>query len=225
MADEAKVQALLAVLDGDHWQTWLAAIQQLGELKTVEAVPRLIDLLDDAHLEIRLGTITALGKIGDVRAIPHLAAIANTVTRMIPPTTNFYLSGDEIARMMASDLALEALTRIGTPDALAVVEQFRGGQPDRVDDPTALPTMVPEAEESETSAEDLDEVLDWEEATGAGAEPPEPEPLPPTPSPAAAPPPRLVVPQPAAPGRRQETEEEHLDDVLPKADEAHDAVQ
>ena len=73
--------------------------------------------LDDDDFDVRWVTIETLGKIGDPRAIPCL----------IDKLQDTRKPALEDQRMC--DFAAEALEKIGTPEALAAVNQWREEDP------------------------------------------------------------------------------------------------
>jgi hypothetical protein len=124
MADE-KIQALLAQLQSENLDHQFDAVYQLTELKAREAVPALIEMLDADDMGLKLAVIDALGNIGDERAIPHLARIAHE-------------TGGPVRSQAAT-----ALFHIGTPEALAVLEEWRDGDDYKLGAP---PPAEPEPE-------------------------------------------------------------------------------
>jgi hypothetical protein len=67
---------LLAALESDDLQVRLDAIIKLGELKSVEAVPKLIEMLHDENDLVRMAVISALGDIGHISALRAIIQIA-----------------------------------------------------------------------------------------------------------------------------------------------------
>lgn len=84
MGDEAQIQELLAALDSDDLQTRLNAIVKLGELKSVEAIPKLIELLNDKSQDSTL-RMTILSVLGDIGHISALRAVMNIAREEEPP--------------------------------------------------------------------------------------------------------------------------------------------
>jgi HEAT repeat protein len=95
--DPASSQSLLPLLEHADSNISQAAIEALGALKAREAVPGLIRLLD-ADLWLQFAAVAALGEIGDFRAVQPLL--------------------DAIPNEMLAEPAVEALGRIGAPEAL-----------------------------------------------------------------------------------------------------------
>jgi HEAT repeat protein len=91
-----------------------AAAQSLGEIGEKQAVDALIEALNDSDANVRASVATALGKLRDVTAIPHLISMLEKNRRDGKMTTN------EITAVVT------ALRRIGTPEAMKVVEPFEG---------------------------------------------------------------------------------------------------
>jgi HEAT repeat protein len=95
--DSSAKRALLPLLDHPDRNIAQSAIEALGNVEAVEAVPALIRLLD-ADLWLQFAAVAALGKLGDARAVPRLLEL---------------VTGDVLA-----EPAIEALGRIGAADAL-----------------------------------------------------------------------------------------------------------
>jgi HEAT repeat protein len=88
----------------------LAAAYSLGAIGDVHAVPELIDVLraSDSDRGMQLVIVKALGKIGDPLAVPALIeALQSSKSRCV------------------SAAAAKALECIGTPEALAALEELR----------------------------------------------------------------------------------------------------
>jgi HEAT repeat protein len=87
------------------------ALYKLGET----AVPGLIQALRWPESAIRRGAASALGRIGSAAAVPELIRLLKD------EETGLYSS-------RICDVAAEALRKIGTPEALAAVRQWRREQ-------------------------------------------------------------------------------------------------
>jgi len=79
-----------------------------------EAVPELLSALSDPDGNVRRGTAWALGQIGDRRAVPFLIELLGDTAG------GMFGIGERIC-----DVAAEALERIGTPEALEAIRQWR----------------------------------------------------------------------------------------------------
>ncbi len=110
LGDARAVEPLIATLrDGPEGVRWVAAAA-LGWLRDSRAVEPLIAALKDKTDEVRRGAAEALGQLRDARAVqPLIAALGD---------------GDEEVRKKAA----EALRHIGTPEALAGVQQYEKQQ-------------------------------------------------------------------------------------------------
>lgn len=70
------IDTLIKTLSDDILYIREAAIQSLGQIGSMEAVPYLLSELNDRSFAIRISTVKALGKIGDIRAVPYLKKVA-----------------------------------------------------------------------------------------------------------------------------------------------------
>jgi len=70
------IDPLIAAIHDEEPLVRQAAVQSLGTLGNVKAVPHLIPLLRSPSLAMRLSAIKALESLGDPQAIPHLEDIA-----------------------------------------------------------------------------------------------------------------------------------------------------
>jgi HEAT repeat protein len=95
--DGSASQALLPLLDHPDRNIAQSAIEALGNVQAVEAVPALIRLLD-ADIWLQFAAVSALGKLEDARAVPPLLEL--------------------VSNEVLAEPAIEALGRIGAPEAL-----------------------------------------------------------------------------------------------------------
>lgn len=79
------------------------------------AVPGLLSTLQDWDGTVRRGAAWVLGEIGDERAVPALAALLSDTQG------GLFGVGERVC-----DIAAEALTKIGTPEALAALAAWQG---------------------------------------------------------------------------------------------------
>jgi HEAT repeat protein len=112
MGDERAIEPLLRRLHSQglgpsgEILEWQYLTDALGRLKAFDAVDVFIEAL--AYPYLAEGAATALGQIGDQRAVPALAELLETIP------------SDRVGEAI-----LEALTAIGTPDALAAADDWR----------------------------------------------------------------------------------------------------
>ena len=152
IADPRAVDPLIAALSDPNWQVCHNAIYALGEIADPRAVDPLIATLSDLDSYVRSNAAYALGKIADPRAVdPLIAALSdldsyvrsnaayalgkiadpravNSVCNLLLDTTKILSSEKDINRVC--DRAAEALVRIGTPEAIAAVEEWSREQGD-----------------------------------------------------------------------------------------------
>jgi HEAT repeat protein len=95
--DSSASRALLPLLDHPDRNIAQSAIEALGNVQAVEAVPALIRLLN-ADLWLQFAAVVALGKLGDSRAVRPLLELCS--------------------HEVLAEPAIEALGRIGSPEAL-----------------------------------------------------------------------------------------------------------
>lgn len=114
LGGEEAAPALIEALEDDEGFVRRAAAEALGTIKSAMALPALIESLKDGQHQVRYAAVEALGKIGDPAALRSLA-------RMLPDTnTPFWTEGRSI-----SQATLDALARIGTPDAKKAIELWK----------------------------------------------------------------------------------------------------
>lgn len=233
MADIAQIQELLAALDSDDLQTRLAAIVKLGELKSVEAIPKLIELLNDRDQDntLRMTVLSILGDIGHIsalRAVMNIAreeeapisVVAQIASEQIlnatvepepaesspppsPPAADLLSEADEFDREFEDTGSMES---IDLDDVLPAPAgpTFTGGAK-----PVDRDQLLEEAEEQDSKKA---EAMPREDEEGgevpsaeAPAEPAQPSPVPPPSiTPGGLPVPR---PQPIAPSRSRSENE------------------
>lgn len=91
----------------------LATIWALGEIGVIEAVPDLTERLAHENCNIRWFSANSLGKIRDTSAIPGLIKCLEDNEKPLQ------------ADRRVSEVAAEALEKIGTPEAIIAVENWR----------------------------------------------------------------------------------------------------
>jgi HEAT repeat protein len=110
LGDLRAVEPLIDALFEDGWISYYAIAGALGDLGDIRAVEPLIDLLKDDDPITRFCAASSLGKLGDVRAVePLITALSDTDKQVVVDVIN-------------------ALRNIGTPEALAAVEQWQREQ-------------------------------------------------------------------------------------------------
>ena len=138
------VQGLIRLLHDRDWRVRWAGAQALWEIGA-DAVPALLDTLRDPDEYVRRAAMRALAEIGDP-AIGGLVALLGDSNWDVRWSAAAALHdvGDAAVPALVAALAAESwqaawaaaetLKRIGTPDALRAVEQWRGGQSFEEDD-------------------------------------------------------------------------------------------
>jgi HEAT repeat protein len=91
-----------------------AAAEALGSLRASSAVPALIEALEDVEHQVRYAAVEALGKIGDPAAVRSIARLLRDTA------TPLWTEGRSL-----SQATLDALAKIGSPDAKKVIEFWR----------------------------------------------------------------------------------------------------
>lgn len=104
---------LIKALDDRHAKVRACAAEGVGELKLIEAVPRLMSQLADRNPEVRGAALYALDRIGDTHSV-------NSITALLDDDETV-LSG----LLSISYMAETALKHIGTPEAIAALENWR----------------------------------------------------------------------------------------------------
>jgi archaellum component FlaC len=110
IGNEDAIHVLLCLFDA-HEAGLAARLLKIGP----RVVPDLIERLDSNDTWIRERAASVLGEIGDPRAVRPLIALLNDSTQ-----ATFF---DRVC-----DVAAQALERIGTPEALVAVENWRKGK-------------------------------------------------------------------------------------------------
>lgn len=113
---EPAVKPLLNSLGSTDGIIRYRAATVLGRIGSTNAVAPLITALNDSDNEVRSSAADALGRIGDSRAVAPLIESFSDTTMAI-------WWGRRVC-----DTAATALTRIGTPEALAAVDAWRASQ-------------------------------------------------------------------------------------------------
>ncbi len=70
------IDALIKGLSDDVLYIREAAIQSLGQIGSIKAVPFLLPALNDRSFAIRISAVKALEKLGDNKAVPYLKEVA-----------------------------------------------------------------------------------------------------------------------------------------------------
>ncbi len=127
-SDPNTLTILLEALSDTDVEVRLNASIGLGKIRDVLAVPRLLKVLgSDTEVIVRSSAAKALGEIGHSSAVPKLIELLfrKKVTQIVMPKTEAIWQSFELH--VQKEIA-DALESIGTPDALAAVEQWRRGQ-------------------------------------------------------------------------------------------------
>lgn len=103
--DPSAAEDLVRALEDDSPNVVAAAAEALGQLGSARALPPLTRLLEAEDFWLRAAAVVALGQLKDSRAVPALSSLAGT-------------AGLE-------KLVVEALRRIGHPDALDGLARLR----------------------------------------------------------------------------------------------------
>ncbi len=113
LGDPAAVPALIAALNDPAPSVRLAAVEAMGKLRDPAAVPALATALRQGEITIRWAAAAALGRIAVAEAVPALIAGLQDE------------DGPSWEDKPVCEVAAEALTGIGTAEALLAVEQWR----------------------------------------------------------------------------------------------------
>ncbi len=116
LGDPAAAAALVNAVSDPEEFVRLAALRAIGKLGYENAVPTLINALDDSSSHIRWMAATALENIASEAAVPALIA-------SLEDYDGPYWEDSKVC-----DVAARALERIGTPQALDAVAQWRRSQ-------------------------------------------------------------------------------------------------
>lgn len=147
LGDDADVVHLTPLLNEKQTSMREAVIQSLGTLGSPLAIHALLPYLRDAERSIRLYTIEALGRIGDKSVVDVLLTYLKigdeavrwvcieALGRLAEPRTipELHQCLDDTRHPMwddkrVCDMAVDALTAIGTPEAIQLVEDWRNKQ-------------------------------------------------------------------------------------------------
>ncbi len=136
LADARAAEPLIAALKESNPQVRSGAAEALGRLGDVQAVEPLIEAFNDSDKSVRRAAAEALERLGEPAIEPLIAALndsrevvqrraaqvlANLAdVRTVEPFRAALKKGDGIVRWEA----VRALTRIGTRDALAALEEY-----------------------------------------------------------------------------------------------------
>jgi hypothetical protein len=118
LKDARAVPYLLNSLHSEDWYARRHAAEELGNIENAAAVPGLLDALCDEEPYVRAAAARALGQIGDVAAVPSL------VERLSDTEESRISTGGPLDERVCN-VAAKALRRIGTPEALAAVEEWQ----------------------------------------------------------------------------------------------------
>ncbi|MBE0690483.1 MAG: HEAT repeat domain-containing protein [Anaerolineae bacterium] len=108
------VEGLITALKDDEGFVRRSAADALGVLKAKEALPALIEALEDSEHQVRYAVVEALGKIA------HPAIVRNLVKLLSDTQAPMWAEGRSL-----SQVVIDALGRIDSPDAKKVLEYWR----------------------------------------------------------------------------------------------------
>ncbi len=117
--DPVAVPHLLRALENRPDDVRLAAARALGEIRDRQAVKSLVGLLHDRNPLVASAAADALGEIADASAVPALVSILRDYKER--SSRHFQIHGYNRGLYMA---AVQALNRIGTPEALRAVATY-----------------------------------------------------------------------------------------------------
>jgi HEAT repeat protein len=117
--DPVVVPDLIRALESRPDDVRLAAARALGEIGHRSAVKALIGLLHDSNHLVASSAADALGEIADSTAVPALVSILQDYKER--SSRHFQIHGYNRGLYMA---AVQALNRIGTPEALRAVATY-----------------------------------------------------------------------------------------------------
>ena len=106
------VAELMEVLYDKEVQVRVSAISALKEIGGSSLAVELVKVLCDKEVEVRVSAISALEEIGDSYAVPY-------ITRLLSD------NAEDFCGRKACDKAAEALEKIGTPEALKAVKEWK----------------------------------------------------------------------------------------------------
>lgn len=118
-AYEGAVPALRQALKDPALFVRRFAIQSLGRLQAREAVNDLLPFLNSGNREMRATTVEALGRMGAAEAVPFLSKQLHDGGEIVMDTQK---------TRRFSDLVLEALATIHTPEAQKVIQHYQARQ-------------------------------------------------------------------------------------------------
>ncbi len=119
LGDVRAVDPLINTLKDEDKHVRRNVAEALDKLRDVRAVEPLINALKDEDKWVRRDAAFALGELGDVRAITPLTQLLSDNAR----ATSY-------SRDRVCDVAARALEKIGTPEALAAVAEWRKSRDD-----------------------------------------------------------------------------------------------
>lgn len=147
LGDDDDVEHITPLLTEKQTSIREAVVQALGNLGSSKAIQALLPYLQDVERSIRLYTIEALGKIGDKSVVDALLiqlkmgdesvrwVCVEALGRLADPRTipDLQQCLDDIRRPIwddkrVCDMTIDALTAIGTPEALKLVDDWRKKQ-------------------------------------------------------------------------------------------------
>ncbi|MCC6613751.1 MAG: HEAT repeat domain-containing protein [Anaerolineae bacterium] len=108
------VPGLVKALKDEEGFVRRAAADALGVLKAEDAVPALIEALEDSEHQVRYAVVEALGKIADPAIVRNLAKLLSDTQAPM------WAEGRSL-----SQVVIDALGRIDSPDAKKVLEYWR----------------------------------------------------------------------------------------------------
>jgi HEAT repeat protein len=124
-------EEIVMALDDPSWQVRFSAAMSAGQLKLVEAKPKLYALLHKPFIQVKIASIYALHRLGDKRYSHELEQTARSNDPNVRSNTVIVLgmldepSAIKILRVMRADrspsvrvLACESLWRLGNEDGL-----------------------------------------------------------------------------------------------------------
>lgn len=119
IGDLRALEPLLGLLDEKNASVRGNAAYAIGELGQENSIPRLIILLDDSSSEVRGKTAWALGNLGE------MTNNTSMVKALYPLLEDYDEIVNESEHLFICQYAAEALTQIGTDEALAAVEAWK----------------------------------------------------------------------------------------------------
>lgn len=117
--DASVIPELTKALRNPSDEVRLAAVRALGEIGDALAVDSLVELLNAQDLRLAAAAADSLGEIGSTHAVPALIEVLNTCLNPPSPQTPPYGTHHDL-----SEAVIQALQRIGTPDARRAVKRY-----------------------------------------------------------------------------------------------------